>query len=128
MQALSIISIPPGMMPSAMIAATTVAAGLDRREAEQHAARDLRLLEDAHRDLGDDAEQALRAGEDPDEIVERGIEVLAAEPDDLAAHQHDLEPRILLVVRPYLRLCMPPEFSPTLPPIEQAICDDGSGA
>ena len=31
-------------------------------------------------------------------------------------------------VRPYLRQCTPPEFSFTLPPIEQAIWDDGSGA
>ena len=35
---------------------------------------------------------------------------------------------MLLVVRPYFRQWMPPEFSATLPPIEQAICDDGSGA
>ena len=34
----------------------------------------------------------------------------------------------LWTVRPYLRQCTPPEFSATLPPIEQAICEDGSGA
>ncbi len=34
----------------------------------------------------------------------------------------------LCTVRPYLRQCTPPEFSETLPPIVQAICDDGSGA
>ena len=28
---------------------------------------------------------------------------------------------------PYLRQCTPPEFSATLPPMVQAICDDGSG-
>ncbi len=32
------------------------------------------------------------------------------------------------VVMPYLRQCTPPEFSATLPPMVQAICDDGSGA
>ena len=31
------------------------------------------------------------------------------------------------VVKPYLKQCAPPEFSATLPPIEQTICDDGSG-
>ena len=34
----------------------------------------------------------------------------------------------LCTVRPYFRQCTPPEFSETLPPIVQAICDDGSGA
>ena len=34
----------------------------------------------------------------------------------------------LCTVRPYLRQCTPPEFSLTLPPMVQAICDDGSGA
>ena len=37
-------------------------------------------------------------------------------------------PRRLLVVVPYLRQCTPPEFSAMLPPIEQAIWLDGSGA
>jgi hypothetical protein len=35
---------------------------------------------------------------------------------------------MLLVVMPYFRQCTPPEFSATLPPMVQAICDDGSGA
>jgi len=34
----------------------------------------------------------------------------------------------LCTVRPYFTQCTPPEFSATLPPIEQAICEDGSGA
>ena len=34
----------------------------------------------------------------------------------------------LCTVRPYLRQCTPPEFSATLPPMVQAICEDGSGA
>ena len=34
----------------------------------------------------------------------------------------------LCTVSPYLRQCTPPEFSAMLPPIEQAICEDGSGA
>jgi hypothetical protein len=32
-----------------------------------------------------------------------------------------------LVVKPYLKQCAPPEFSATLPPIEQTIWLDGSG-
>ncbi|MND07191.1 hypothetical protein D3C83_290150 [compost metagenome] len=36
--------------------------------------------------------------------------------------------RTLCTVSPYLRQCTPPEFSATLPPIEQAIWLDGSGA
>ncbi|MNO04266.1 hypothetical protein D3C81_2252470 [compost metagenome] len=34
----------------------------------------------------------------------------------------------LCTVRPYFRQCTPPAFSATLPPIEQAICEEGSGA
>ena len=37
-------------------------------------------------------------------------------------------PSRLLVVSPYFRQCTPPEFSAILPPIEQAICEEGSGA
>ncbi len=36
--------------------------------------------------------------------------------------------RMLCTVRPYFRQCTPPAFSATLPPIEQASCEDGSGA
>ena len=36
--------------------------------------------------------------------------------------------KILWIVKPYLRQCTPPEFSLTLPPIEHAICEEGSGA
>ena len=63
------------------------------RKADQHRARGLRLLQDAHRDLGDDAEQSLRAGDDADQVVAAGVQVLAAEPDHLAADQHHLQPQ-----------------------------------
>ncbi len=36
--------------------------------------------------------------------------------------------KTLCTVKPYLRQCTPPEFSATLPPMVQAICDEGSGA
>ena len=64
---------------------------LGAREADQHRARGLRLLQDAHRDLGDDAEQALRAGDDADQVVAAGVEMLAAEAEHLAGHQHHFE-------------------------------------
>ena len=37
-------------------------------------------------------------------------------------------PSTWLVVKPYFRQCAPPEFSATLPPIEQICWLDGSGA
>ncbi len=47
--------------------------------------------QDAHGDLGDDAEQALGAGHHPHQVVTPGVEMLAAEADDLAVDHHDLE-------------------------------------
>ena len=44
----------------------------------QHGAGALRALENAHGNLGDNAEQALRAGDDAEKIVAAGIEMLAA--------------------------------------------------
>ena len=46
------------------------------------------------------------------------------EPEGLKASSFNT----LCTVRPYLRQCTPPAFSATLPPIEQAIWDEGSGA
>ena len=59
-------------------------------KADQDGARAFRLLEDPHRDLGDDAEQPLGADEDPEQVIAAGIEMLAAQPDHVAVHQHDL--------------------------------------
>ena len=64
---------------------------LGARKADQHGARRLRLLQDAHRHLGDDAEEPFRPGDDADEIVAAGIEVLAAKPQHLAGHQHHFQ-------------------------------------
>ena len=64
---------------------------LGAREADQHRARGLRLLQEAHRHLGDDAEQPLRAGDDADQVVAAGVEMLAAEAQHLAGHQHHFE-------------------------------------
>ena len=62
-----------------------------RGKADQQCPRRWRLFEDAHGDLGDYPEQALGAGHHPHQIVALGIEMLAAEADDLAVHQHHFE-------------------------------------
>ena len=61
------------------------------RKADQHRACAFRLLQDAHRHFRDHAEQSFRAGDDTEEVVAAGIEMLAAEPDHLAGHQHHFE-------------------------------------
>jgi hypothetical protein len=65
------------------------AGGLDFGEADHQRARGLRLLQDPHRDLGDDAEQALRAGDDAHQVV-AAVSATCRRSDDLARHQHDL--------------------------------------
>ena len=77
-------------MPGADDPRHAFAGRLDLREADHQRARRLRLLQDPHRDLGDDAEQAFRSGDDPHQVVARGLGGLAADPDDLARDQHDL--------------------------------------
>ena len=57
----------------------------------QHRLDGLRLLEDAHDDLGGDAEGALGADEEADQVVALRVARLAAEPHDLAVGQHHLE-------------------------------------
>ena len=60
-------------------------------KADQHRARRRRLLQDAHRHLGDDAQQPFGADGDAQEIVALGVEMLAAEPHHLAVDQHQLD-------------------------------------
>ncbi len=82
-----------------------------------------------HRDLGDDAEQAFRAGDDAEQVIAAGIgRCLPPSRMTSPVISTISKPSTLLVVMPYFRQCTPPEFSATLPPIEQAICEDGSGA
>ena len=49
------------------------------------------FLEDAHRHLGDDAEQPFRAGDDAEQVIAARIEVLAADADHLAGDQDHLD-------------------------------------
>ena len=53
-----------------------------RIETDQGRARALRLAQDAHRRLGDDAELALGAGDQAEQVIARRIEMRAAELDD----------------------------------------------
>ncbi len=68
-----------------------IAGILGRGKADQQGARGGRFLQDAHGHLGDDAEQPLRAGHDPDQVVAGRIEMLAAEAHHLAVDQHHFE-------------------------------------
>ncbi len=60
------------------------AGGLDLRKADHQRARGLRLLQNPHRDLGDDAEQAFRPRDDAHQVVAARLRRLAADLDDLA--------------------------------------------
>ena len=79
------------MIPAPMIAATQSPACSVCRKAHQQRARALGLLQDAHRDLGDHAEQALGAGHQAEQIVAVGIQMLAAETHHVAVRQDHLE-------------------------------------
>ena len=60
------------------------------RKTDHQRPRRFRFLQDPHRDLGDDAEQAFGPGNDPHQVIARVLGGLAADLDDLARHQHDL--------------------------------------
>ena len=64
---------------------------LARIEGDHQRARAFGLLQDADGDFGDDAEHALRADDEAEQIIAVGIEMRAAEPDDLAGHQHHFD-------------------------------------
>ena len=84
-------SIATGTMPAAMMPRDASARRLGRVEAEQHRARAFRRFEQTHGGLGDDAELAFGADDQREEIVARRIEIVAADIDDLAVHQHDAD-------------------------------------
>ena len=65
----------------------------------------------------------LRAIVPGEGVISTEREMKPFESDGLTAYR-----QTPLVVVPYLRQCTPPEFSATLPPMVQAICEDGSGA
>ena len=84
-------SMATGTMPAPMMAADALAGGLAGVEAEQHRPRAFGGAQDAHGCLGGDAELALRADHQAQQIVAGRIEVRAADLDHLAIHQHHLQ-------------------------------------
>ena len=60
-------------------------------EADQHRPRALGGAQDAHGRLGDDAELALRADDQAEEVVAGAVEMRAADLDDGAVDQHHLD-------------------------------------
>ena len=54
--------------------------------------------------------------------------MLTAKANNLAVDQNQFEPKDIIRRETVLRQCTPPEFSAMLPPMVQAICDEGSGA
>ena len=67
------------------------AAVFDIGESDQDRPGDLRFLEDPHRHLGDDAQQAFRPRHHAHQVVALRVEMLAAQADDLAVHEDDFE-------------------------------------
>ena len=76
--------------------------GADRGEAEQRRPGALGLRPDLHRDLGNDAEQALRARDHAEQVVARGVRVPAADPQHVARHRDQLDPGDVVRCHPVL--------------------------
>ena len=68
-----------------------VARRLVRGEPDEEGARAFGLLQDAHGDLGDDAQKPFGAGHQPEKVVALAVQVLAAEADDLAVDEDHLQ-------------------------------------
>ena len=67
------------------------ARGFHGVEPDQQRARRLRPPQDPHRDLGDDPEQPFGADDETEQIVAAAVEVLAAEPNDVAVGRDELD-------------------------------------
>ena len=123
---LSIISSPAGMIPAAMMSATASPACRRRGQGHPHARYGQR--QQPHGDLGDHRQQALGAGHQRHQVEARRVRAPRRQVSGSPSMVRPQIARMLCTVRPYLRQCTPPAFSATLPPIEQASCDEGSGA
>ena len=86
------ISMPPGMMPAPMIAATQSPALSMLGKPIRMARAPGRLRQQPHRNLGDDAQQTLGTDDDAEQIVAASIGVFAAQPDDVAVDRDELDP------------------------------------
>ena len=76
------------MMPAPMMAATQAPATSRVSKPNSTGRAPSARAQDAHRRLGDDAELALRAADEAEQVVARRVEVRAADLDDRAVHQH----------------------------------------
>ena len=81
-------------------AADAGAGFFDGGKADQQGAGAFGLAQNPHRDLGDDAEQPLGSDHDAEQIVAGRIEMLAAEPQDLAGDQHHLAAEHIICGQP----------------------------
>jgi len=61
----------------------------------------------------------LRTRNDAQQIVALGLQMLAAQANHLARHQHHLDAQHIVGGEPIFQAMHPAEFSATLPPIEQ---------
>ena len=88
----SIISIAPGTMPAWTISDTASPAARVRVEERDERLHRLRHRHHPQPDLRGDAERALGADERAEQVVAGRVELRAAERDDLAVGEHDLQP------------------------------------
>ena len=91
-------------------------------------ARPRRLRQNADGDFGDDSKHALGADHYSEQIVARGIEVLAAKPNDLAFDRHHLDANDIVGREPVFQAMHAARILGDIPPIVQAIWLEGSGA
>ena len=123
----SIISNAAGSTPAAMMP-LTAGRGFHRVERAQHRGDVRSVGREPHRDPGRDAHRPLRADEATPQVVARGVGLEPAEPPWVPSASTTSTASTSAEVTPSARQCGPPTFVPTLPPIVQACCDDGSGA
>src|SRR4030095_1303284 len=87
---LSIISMPPGMIPAPMILPTHSPASSELAKPISAARAMWGLRQDPPGPPVDAAEHPPGAGDDAEQVIAAGLGMFAAQPDDLARHQHDL--------------------------------------
>jgi hypothetical protein len=69
-------------------------------ERSQHRARPLWPAEDAHRHLGDDSQHPLAAGQQPEPVIARGIQMRPADIDDVALDGDHPQPQQIVGSNP----------------------------
>src|ERR1700676_20463 len=68
-----------------------IAGGLGSGEADEQRARGFGSFQNTHRHLGDDTQQTFRADNDRQKVIAVGVELLAADADDLARYQYHFD-------------------------------------